>query len=163
MTPPEARAYHDLLAGSAAFSGLDDDALKDIAGRGLLLGAGSGDLVMFEKTRGGPGLYVVLEGQVEVFLAHEAQDLPARREPVHLNTLGPGDCFGEYSLIDSKDTSASARALCDTKLFFLPRGEFIRITEGDAQAGRAIYRNLLLFLIRRLRQKDEHLDVLILR
>ena len=163
MNPPPPGSYDALLTRSTAFGGLDEAALNDIASRGLLLDAKQGDLVMFEKTRGGPGLYVVLEGQVEVFLAHEGGGEDARREPVRLNTLGPGDCFGEYSLIDGKDTSASARALSDIKLFFLPRGEFLRVTESNPQAGKTIYRNLLLFLIERLRQKDEQLDVLILR
>lgn len=49
--------------------------------------------------------------------------------------------------MDTLETTASVRALDDVRLFFLPRGDFVR-----AVAGRLPYRNLLLMLIARLRQ-----------
>jgi CRP-like cAMP-binding protein len=82
-----------------------------------------------------------------------------RPTEVHLNTMGPGRCLGEYSLIDEHSTSAAARSMAGAKLFFLSREEFRSIAEGDARVGKVIYLNLLRFLITRLRAKDEELDL----
>lgn len=142
-----AERYWGVLSNSVAFRDLEPRALDHLVRIGLLLEAGSGDVVFFENMRSSPGLYVVVEGEVEVFLAQVAGD-------VRLNTLHPGDCFGEYSLIDGKETSASLRAVTPSRLFFLPRGLFLRMVENDLQAGNTIYRNLLLLLIERLRRKD---------
>jgi CRP-like cAMP-binding protein len=139
--------YRGILGESVPFKGLDPIVLDHILGTGLMLEAKAGDVVFFEKLRG-PGLYVVLKGEVEVFIA-------GKRPATRLNTLRPSDCFGEYSLIDGKESSASARALSATRLYFLPRGEFLRLTQQNAATGRTIYHNLLLFLIERLRQKDQ--------
>lgn len=140
--------HRDILGQSVPFRGLDPIVLDHILSVGLVLEAKTGDVVFFEKLRG-PGLYIVLQGKIEVFLAGK------KASPTPLNTLQPSDCFGEYSLIDGKESSASARALTPSRLYFLPRGQFDRLTQQNAATGRTIYHNLLLYLIQRLRQKDQ--------
>jgi CRP/FNR family transcriptional regulator, cyclic AMP receptor protein len=153
MKPAEIERYRGVLAESVPFRGLQPTAIEHIARQGLLLEAADGAPVSYEQMRGGIGLYVVLEGQVEVFRS-EPPNSGAPDRQRHLNTLQRGQCFGEYSLLDGKSTSASARAIGASRLFFLPRGEFQRLVEQDAAAGKTIYHNLLLCLIDRLRQKD---------
>lgn len=150
--------YRHILAASVVFDHLPPAALDHVIARGLLVEAAPGDLLLSEGTRG-PGLYVVLEGLVEVFLPEGAGGRSRRLTEVHLNTLGPGRCLGEYSLIDEHATSAAARSLEGAKLFFLSREEFRAIAEGDPRVGKVIYLNLLRFLITRLRAKDEELDL----
>ena len=152
------KGYRHILAASVVFEHLPPAALDHIIARGLLVEAAPGELVLSEGARG-PGLYVVLEGLVEVFLPEGTGDRSRRLSEVHLNTLGPGRCLGEYSLIDEHATSAAARSLGGAKLFFLSREEFRSIAEGDARVGKVIYLNLLRFLITRLRAKDEELDL----
>jgi EAL domain-containing protein (putative c-di-GMP-specific phosphodiesterase class I) len=48
--------------------------------------------------------YIIETGLVEIFVGSDG-------DRVHLNTLGPGDMFGEMGLIDAFPRSASARAL----------------------------------------------------
>jgi CRP-like cAMP-binding protein len=150
--------YRHILASSVVFESLPTAALDHISGRGLLVEMEAGEPVLAEGTRG-PGLYVVLEGLVEVFLPDGAGARIRRPTEVHLNTLGPGRCLGEYSLIDEHSTSAAARSMTEARLFFLSREEFRGIAEGDARVGKVIYLNLLRFLISRLRAKDEELDL----
>ncbi|MEX2221429.1 MAG: cyclic nucleotide-binding domain-containing protein [Candidatus Rokuibacteriota bacterium] len=150
--------YRHILARSVAFECLSTAALDHIIARGLLIEMAPGEMVLAEGTRG-PGLYVVLEGLVEIFLPDGATGGARRPTEVHLNTMGPGRCLGEYSLIDEHSTSAAARAMAGAKLFFLSREEFRRIAEGDPRVGKVIYLNLLRFLITRLRAKDEELDL----
>ena len=163
MNQAEPDTYRSILEASVVFRGLEAPALDHIFKHGILLDAKKDDLVLFENTRGGPGLYVVLEGKVEIFLSHDPEKVGFGPSQVYLNTLEPGHCFGEYSLIDGKETSASAKALKNTRLFFFPRGQFLQLVENDGRTGKTIYRNLLLYLIERLRQKDRELDVLIMR
>ena len=110
--------YRHILASSVVFESLATAALDHIIARGLLVETHAGEQVLSEGTRG-PGLYVVLEGLVEVFLPDGAGPRTRRPTEVHLNTLGPGRCLGEYSLIDEHSTSAAARSLTQAKLFFL--------------------------------------------
>lgn len=152
MNQAEADRYRRALEDSVPFKGLPASALEQIMERGLLLEAKKDGVVLFEHMRGGLGLYVVLHGDVEIFHSDgsgEAADSSGTR----LNSLGRGECFGEYSLLDGKTTSASAKALNDAKLFFLPGGEFSRTIESDPLAAKTIFRNLLLLLVTRLRQK----------
>ncbi|MGH7350711.1 MAG: cyclic nucleotide-binding domain-containing protein, partial [Candidatus Rokuibacteriota bacterium] len=115
--------YRHILAGSVAFEHLPTAALDHIIARGLLIEMAPGELVLSEGTRG-PGLYVVLEGLVEIFLPDGTTGRARRPTEVHLNTMGPGRCLGEYSLIDEHTTSAAARAMARAKLFFLSCEEF---------------------------------------
>ncbi|HSW15033.1 MAG TPA: cyclic nucleotide-binding domain-containing protein [Solimonas sp.] len=141
-----AEAYWGVLNNSAVFRGLEPRALDLLVHTGLMLDAATGSLVLYENERSSPGLYLLVEGEVEVFLAQDDGD-------VHLSRLQPGECFGEYSLIDGKATSASLRALTPSRLFFLPSGLFQRMVENDLRSANTIYRNLLVQVIGRLRER----------
>lgn len=114
-----------------------------VVGPGMLLEAAPGSQVLYEGQRSSPGLYVVVEGEVEV---HQGE--------TRLNRLQRGECFGEYSLIDGRPTSASLRAISAARLYFLPSGLFQKLVVNDAQAAATIYRNLLVELIARLRDMN---------
>lgn len=146
MSLTGAEAYWGDLNRSAIFRGLEPRALDLLVRTGLMLDAAAGAPVLYENERSSPGLYLLVEGEVEVFLAQDDGD-------VHLTRLVPGDCFGEYSLIDGKATSASLRALVPSRLFFLPSGLFRRMVESDLRSGNTIYRNLLVLLVGRLRER----------
>ncbi len=150
--------YRQILSASVPFENLPPGDLDHIISVGLLVEVKADEMVLSEQARG-PGLYVVIEGLVEVFLPEVSGSGRRRPSRVRLNTLGPGRCLGEYSLIDEHSASASARAETAAKLFFLSREEFRRIAEGDPRVGKVIYLNLLRFLIKRLRAKDEDLDL----
>ena len=58
-------------------------------------------------------MYVIKEGEVEVLKEDWAMN------QIRLNTLGRGSFFGEMSLIDNENRSATVRALSDTILYSL--------------------------------------------
>ncbi len=153
--------YRQILAGSVVFQHLPPGDLDHVIGAGMLVEVKADEMMLSEHARG-PGLYVVLEGLVEVFLPEVSASGIRRPSRVRLNTLGPGRCLGEYSLIDDHATSAAARAETAGRLFFLSREEFRRIAEGDPRVGKVIYLNLLRYLVKRLRAKDEDLDLFVL-
>lgn len=161
MLVSETDAYRQILEGSVPFQNLPPGDLDHIIANGLLVEVKADEMVLSERMRG-PGLYVVLEGLLEVFLPEEPAAGVRRPSRVRLNTLGPGRCLGEYSLIDEHVTSAAVRAETTARLFFLSREEFRRIAEGDPRVGKVIYLNLLRFLVNRLRAKDQDLDLFVL-
>jgi CRP/FNR family cyclic AMP-dependent transcriptional regulator len=103
---------------------------------------------------------VVLKGQLKVMLlALDHRDHPNRVQDVHLNTLRPGDCFGEYSLIDAEPVSASVMAATPAELLKITGKDFQTVAAHHDRLAKTVYCNLLHLLVRRLRKKDQELDL----
>jgi CRP/FNR family cyclic AMP-dependent transcriptional regulator len=78
------------------FAGLKDRELKDVLGRTREVEHSSGEIV--EEGAKGIGFHLILDGTASVVQHGEVR-----------RTLGPGDYFGEISLIDGKPRSATIR------------------------------------------------------
>ena len=94
----------------------------------------AGDVICRRGDRG-DRFYVVRAGSVEVRLG-------IGQAGVHLYRLGPGDCFGEMSLLIGAVRSADVVALEDTVLWALGRDDFERLLETSAPLLRALNRSL---------------------
>src|SRR5881628_1171918 len=154
-------SYRTILASSVVFQGLPTAELDPVLSASELVTRKPKALILSE---GSPtdGLYIVLEGEVEVFLPERAASGAHRPSRVRLGRLGPGRCLGEYGVIDDQPSSASVEALASVKLCFLSKAQFRRLVERHDRVGRIIYANLLRYLITRLRGKDKELDILLL-
>ncbi len=99
---------------------------------------------------GDPGdrAYRLEAGQVEL-LAGPAE------APVRAVVLGPGDVFGEMSLIEERPRSMSARAVTDSAASLMTRDEFERLLTADPARTRQYLRSLF----ERLRTLAAHADV----
>ena len=105
-------------------------------------------------------LYVVLSGQLKVMLlALDHKDHPNRVQDIQLNTLKPGDCFGEYSLIDSEPASASVIAAEPAELLKITSKDFQTVAAHNDRLAKTVYCNLLRILVRRLRKKNREIDL----
>ena len=95
-------------------------------------------------TQGTPGqaFYMILAGRVEIL-----------RDGVSLGVLGPGDFFGEMSLLDSAPRSATIRALDHVSCVMLSSWDFKALLERHPP----IAIKLLEVLTRRLRVADERI------
>lgn len=96
------------------FSGLDRDALAEIAGAGRKAMFRKGNL-LFQEGDAGDCLYVLLRGEVRVFVISEEGNA------MGLVTLRPPETFGELAAIDGRPRSASAEALETTTVLVLDR------------------------------------------
>ena len=97
----------------------------------------------------GAYLYVIIEGSVSVI---KGSDIGGGTE---LAKLGPGDSFGEVSLVDNGTRSASVMAMSTCILLRLAEKECWRHPVISAK----VYRNLARIIAKRLRNMD-HLYVL---
>ena len=90
----------------------------------------AGDVV-FDRGDEGDAVYVVLDG----VLSMEA-------DGVSLLLRNPGECVGEFALIDEGLRSAAAVARSEVRLLRWGRCEFQRALEGDGAIARGIFRML---------------------
>jgi len=111
------RLLINLLSTSALFRPLERSERRELAARFRARDALAGEVVI---TQGGPGdgLFVVLAGEVEVL-----------RDGVLTSTLGPGDVFGEMSLLDGVPANATVRTVRRTSLLRLPPSELTTALE----------------------------------
>ena len=108
-------------------------------------------VILFEDDPG-DALYVVATGQVKVVLIGEDG-----REVI-LSVMGPGEFFGEMSLLDDEPRSAHVIAMEESALVVLRREDF----EGILSQTPAIALALLREMSRRLRRADEKVGSLVL-
>ena len=70
--------------------------------------------VIFREYDMGAEMFVVLEGEVELAIGSNV-----------VETLGPGEPFGEMALIDQSHRTATATAKTDCKLAVIPEKRFL--------------------------------------
>lgn len=95
-----------------------------------------------EITKEGLGslaLHLILSGTVEVTV----RDKKVRE-------LGPGDYFGEISMIDGRPRSATVKATTDLKTLAVPHLAFQQLLDDDPE----VARQMLVRLCQRLREAE---------
>jgi CRP-like cAMP-binding protein len=99
--------------------------------------------VIFQENDIGETAYVIERGRVEVLKRLGGKN-------VHIAYIGPGEPFGEMSMVDEKPRSATIVAVEKTTVRELHRDEFLQALQN--QPGIAI--SLLKILFERLREAD---------
>ena len=129
------------------FGGLADDVLANFVGslEVLALDAGS---VVFKEGEMGREMFVVLGGEMEV-LKHSKKNYEAR-----VAILGPGDWFGEMSILDVLPRSATVRTLAPSRLLKLTAHELDALYRKDIKAYTLLTLNIAREMSRRLRVAD---------
>ena len=90
--------------------------------------------------------FVIIQGKVEV--THQTGSRSSK-----LNALGPGEAFGEMSLLDGGPRAATVKALDDTKCLVLSRWDFV----AELRTNPHIAVAMLPILSRRLREVEAQL------
>jgi uncharacterized membrane protein len=111
-----------LLAEVPLFSRLDDKERDDLAQKLHIENFTAGHVV-FRHGDPGESLYIVRSGQVEAFVQNQTG------ERIVLDIMGPGEFFGEISLLDEGPRSASILATQDVEALVVHRSdlnEFLR-------------------------------------
>jgi CRP/FNR family cyclic AMP-dependent transcriptional regulator len=125
----------DRLRSLPLFANVHDDALERLARVATEFEVPAGQ-VLVEIGQPGSGMFVVEEGDVAV-------DLPSGGEIV----LGPGEFFGEMSLLTDDPHSARVRAKTAVRCIALSRRDFAALLDDEPKIAVA----MLPVLARRLR------------
>jgi CRP-like cAMP-binding protein len=135
----ETTSLEDALSHSFLFAELDEDHLHQIALRMLSMYYGPGNKLIVEGQTGNfGGMGIVVRGSVKV--VRGADQVIAR--------LGPGEIFGEMSLIDEQPRSASVIADETTEIALLSARDFRSLIAEEPD----IAMRILAVLAERLRE-----------
>ncbi len=143
----ELKALKQFLVNTPFFGGLSDEALDKLVARLRRHQVRSGELVFLEGDTG-RSMYIVESGEVLMFR------MGGTGKEVHLVRLGPGNFFGETTLIEMQPRPWNARAERDTALLELSNVELYNLYREDVKAYVMVLQNINRELCRRLRRSD---------
>ena len=147
VSSPELKAS---LLATPFFGGLSD------VGLDLLIS-------MLVERRFGGDATVVAEGEPgrSMFVVHSGKLVVNKRadsgRPIRINALGPGDFFGEMTLIEMQNRSATVVAESPTVLYELSAQELYAYYKADIRAYVIVMQNINRELCRRLRRADSRI------
>lgn len=143
------------LARTTIFIGLDQETRSAIAALGRPRELQPGDILV-EEEQPNSSLFVLFQGRLDIYLPES----PARPRRIPLRTCHAGEVVGEYSAFDRQLTSARVQAVVPCQLFEIDAEALEAWMERSPVAASRIYRNLIVALVRRLRDKDAELDLM---
>lgn len=124
---PEDREVRELIEGLRLFQSLTEKELSTISSWARVVKVGPGDFVI-KETEQGDCMYIVLEGDVEIFTFDEDDKI------VMLATLTRGNHFGEQALMpgSSGERNAYARTRDIARLIQIPKTYFRLVLNRDS-------------------------------
>ena len=108
-----------VLRNVPLFAGMTEQELQILAGS-LGRRTFAKGMIIFHKEGLGRQLYIIESGKVRIFVLSESG------QEISVNIYGPGEIFGELSLLDGLPRSAGAIALEKTVTLTLDRQDFVR-------------------------------------
>lgn len=137
----------EAIRRAAIFAGVADESRARIAATLEVAAYDVGKIVFAEGERAGE-LYIVLSGEVEVTKKSKSG------RSARIALLGPGDCFGEMSLVDVQPRSATLRTLAPSRLLRMTTSDLERLRHEDLPSYAQVVLNLAREMSRRLRTAD---------
>ena len=107
--------------------------------------------VIFKANAVGNEMYFIETGRVKIFKVFEGHEITFAE-------FGPGDGFGEMSLIDDFPRSASAAAVTPCKLLSLSRAAFREMLNKEHEIGAKSLLALAEIFSKRMRKTDKLLE-----
>ena len=116
---------------------------------------------VFNQGEVGVGMYIIVNGMVEIKVEDKQAQKGADQEELVITQLGPGDFFGELSLVEEGGRrSAMATAVRDTALIGFFKPDLLDILERNPNAGVKIALRLGEVLGARLRETNDRVSTL---
>ena len=143
-------ALKSFLVATPFFGGLDDAQLDRVIAMLVERRYPAGGTVFLEGDQG-RSMYVVHSGELLVCKAGESG------RTVRMSHLGPGDFFGEMTLIAMQPRSATVRVETDAVLYELTAKNLHAYYKADVQAYVMVLGNINRELCRRLLKADERI------
>jgi len=137
----------DVLARSGIFRDLPGEVLAEIA-KAVRPQMVPPQTLIFGEGDPGDSLYIICSGRVRVFRSDESG------LEIDLAVQGPGEAFGEISLLSGEPRSACVQVLEETHLLVLSKDDFDRILRKFPATSRVFFREMR----RRLLRDEERLE-----
>jgi len=135
------------LRNIGLFGALSDDVIAHLAST-LSVQAPEAGQIVFREGDDANAMFVVMSGEMEVLKKSK------RATESRVALLGPGDWFGEMSIVDIQPRSATVRALAPSRLLRISAADLDALYRYDLRSYSLIVLNLARELSRRLRVAD---------
>ena len=143
-------ALKTFLTATPFFGGLDDGQLDRLIGMLVPRQYAAGQCVFVEGQQG-RSMYIVHSGELLVCKAGESG------RAIHMSRLGPGDFFGEMTLIAMQPRSATVRVEAPSLVYELTAQNLYAYYKADVHAYVMVLGNINRELCRRLTQADQRI------
>jgi CRP-like cAMP-binding protein len=110
--------------------------------------------ILFRQGDPPDGLYILLEGKLQVILQTKHVG-----SPITVSEVLPGQYVGEFGVFDGKPRSASVKAQLSSKLLFLPSKAFEVIIITQPTIAKYVLGNLCDLVIDQVQNKIQKEDV----
>lgn len=139
------------LKAAPMFHELSDRALREVRDACHLRDYKSGEHI-FREEEPGVGVYVILDGTVEIYRKGE------KGREWHFAELAEGDFFGELALLEEMPRTASAMARTPCRILGFFRPDLLSIVERKPRIGVQIMMNMARLIGQRLMQANSQLE-----
>jgi len=152
VSSPDLKAF---LLATPFFGGLTDASLEFLVS-------------MLVERRVEAGATIVREGEAgrSMFVVHSGELAVSKRgksaRVIHMSRLLPGDFFGEMTLIEMQNRSATVTAESPTVLYELTAQKLYRYYKNDVYGYVIVMQNINRELCRRLRRADDRFAELLM-
>ncbi|WP_257167691.1 cyclic nucleotide-binding domain-containing protein [Bradyrhizobium sp. SRS-191] len=153
VSSPDLKAF---LLATPFFGGLPDASLDLLISMLMERRFDSGAVIVAEG-EAGRSLFIVHSGTLEV---SERLDSGGA---IHMSSLQPGDFFGEMTLLEMQNRSATVVAEIPTVLYELTAQQLYAFYKADIRAYVIVMQNINRELCRRLRRADARIKMLEMR
>lgn len=127
----------EFLKSVPIFSELKDDTLSQLSKTGSVQSFSKDSIILSEK-EAGSALFLIISGKVKISrISSEDND-----KEVILSILNPSDFFGEMSLLDGLERSATATAMDNSKIFIIQRNDFLQLLHDHPEVSIALLQEL---------------------
>lgn len=141
-TPEQKQRIQDILDNSFLFSSLDVEDIDVVLAAFKEVSVKKGE-TLIEQGADGDKLYLIEEGEAEVFKTRVVDEKTGKTETVKVNTMKKGDTVGELALMYNAPRAATVIAATDLKLWSLDRETFGHIVRDAAAKKREMYEESL--------------------
>ncbi|MCX6126585.1 MAG: cyclic nucleotide-binding domain-containing protein, partial [Proteobacteria bacterium] len=144
---------HDraLFHKSALFEHLNFQQRSQIWDLGTIVSVKPGDIVV-DWSDEPPGLFFILEGEMNCTLKSLFNEIP-------LETIGPGETFGEICLLTEHPANVRFNCLHAARLLVIKRVGFLEILDNDGTIARKVYKHYTHRLLAKLLNPSEPQDI----
>ena len=147
VSSPDLKAF---LVATPFFGGLSDSGLELLVSMLVELRFEAGDPVVLEGEQG-RSMFIVHSGELAV------SKLGDSGSAIRISGLKPGDFFGEMTLLEMQNRSATVVAETPTVLYELTARNLYAYYKADIQAYVMVLQNINRELCRRLRRADDRI------
>ena len=146
----------ETLSSSPVFEGIDSEYLKPLYHDSLKVDVAKDEYV-FHQGDVGNGLYVILEGKLDVIL--ETNGSKESKNQV-IATLEKGTVFGEISILTRDRRTASIQAIEKSKLLYIDIDLFQKYLNDENKTALRISHNIAIILAKRLEKAIELINTI---